>query len=129
MLLAEVSAYAARLGHGSFRPSARPAAGQAARAWWAYAGRAVMQQAARQRLTWGQAVSFVRMRERYIPLYLRYLRGRGATAGAAAAKPDPAVAAMDAQLPEKTVLMFRRLAYAEVTPCCCMHPSFMRLPA
>ena len=178
MLLEEVSAYTARLGHNAYRPAVRPAAGAAARAWWVYAARAVRQQLAKHKLTWGQALEasgctrqpapflllflpqrlparsclgaaaclpaqptvctlagashtptrltrracpasfpscaqFTRMRERYVPMYLQYLRGQTLNA---ALRPVPAIVAMDRQLPEKTVLMFRRLAYAEVSP-------------
>ena len=56
LLLSEVSSWTARLPHAGYRPRLRPAAGAPARLWWRYAAKAVQQQLAARRLTWGQAV-------------------------------------------------------------------------
>lgn len=120
MLLSEVSTYSARLPHMGYRPKLRPAAGQPARVWWAYAVRAVLQQLATRRLTWSQAVRFARLRKRYVPLYLEYLRKKDdEAAGREVQGPSPArlanqILELDKQLPENTMLMFRRLAYTEL---------------
>ena len=56
---------------------------------------------------------FAKLRKAYVPLYASYLRAVGASAWG---RHDLAsqVDAMDRQLPEPTIRMFRRLAHAEV---------------
>ncbi|RMZ56118.1 hypothetical protein APUTEX25_004542, partial [Auxenochlorella protothecoides] len=114
LLLAEVSSYAARHPYASYRPGARPAAGAAACAWWRYALRAVQQVQAGRTLSWRATVRFACLRRRYVSLYAKHLRTKGARmVGLTDAERGELRAANDA-LPETTMLMFRRLAHAEV---------------
>lgn len=68
-------------------------------------------------------LQFAQMRKAYVPLYAQHLRAaagpggssQGGTPTAAGGKPlSLELKAMDTELPEGTILMFRRLAYAEV---------------
>ena len=57
------------------------------------------------------------MRKRYVPLYLEYLKARAAntaTSKLLSPVPAPELGDMDRALPEHTILMFRRLAHAEL---------------
>lgn len=117
LLLAEVSVFTARVPQSGYRPRGRPAAGAAARMWWRYAALAVGQQLAAHKLTLRQVVRFAKMRRQYVPMYVQYVNARQAEiAGGGKAAPElaPELVKMDAELPENTILMFRRLAYAEV---------------
>jgi vacuolar protein sorting-associated protein 13A/C len=115
LLLAEVSSFSARLPYAGYRPRLRPAAGETARLWWRYALKAVQQQLAARKLTWSQAVRFARMRKEYVPAYAEHLRQLAAGQGPQRIERLPApVVEMDRQLPEQTILMFRRLAHAKV---------------
>lgn len=55
-------------------------------------------------------MQFVLMRKQYVPQYVKHLRALAANPKQPLA---PEIKAMDAQLPEATILMFRRLAHAE----------------
>ncbi|KAI7845241.1 hypothetical protein COHA_001284 [Chlorella ohadii] len=115
LLLAEVSSFSARLPYAGYRPRLRPAAGEPARLWWRYAVKAVQQQLAARKLTWSQTVRFARMRKEYVPAYAEHLRQLAAGQGPQRIERLPApVVEMDRQLPEQTILMFRRLAHAKV---------------
>ncbi|KAL4858517.1 Vacuolar protein sorting-associated protein 13C [Chlorella vulgaris] len=115
LLLSEVSSFTARLAHIAYRPLLRPAAGKPARLWWRYAIKAVQQQRAARKLSWNQAISYARMRVEYVPAYAAYLRSRDMRAAEELRPPKvpQAVQDMDLALPEKTILMFRRLAHAK----------------
>jgi vacuolar protein sorting-associated protein 13A/C len=131
LLLAQLSVYSARRPHQEYRPRVRPTAGKAARAWWQYARLAVKQQSESHRLTWQQVLRFLDLRREYVPLYLQHLKRTSSSQSEPqqqqqeqdAEKPlqlpkgttavPEELAAMDAVLPENTILMFRRLAYAE----------------
>lgn len=82
-------------------PSSGPAA---ARLWWRYAFLAVRKQRRRlgeAHVGWGQLRAACLLRRAYVPAYARLLAAGGALGG------DAAIAGLDAQLPEPTILLFR----------------------
>ena len=58
-------------------------------------------------------LQFAVLRKKYVPAYVQCLHDNKLGGNAE-------IEAMDAQLPEHTILVFRRLAHAKVT---CWHPS------
>lgn len=123
LLLAQFSLYSARLPYSGYRPAVRPVTKASARAWWKFAVLAVRQQLENRRLTWTQIVRYLEMRRRYVPLYVDHLkRARDPQAGDDGSKATTSygkdslpteIAKMDEVLPEVTIIMFRRLSYAE----------------
>lgn len=98
-------------------------AGEAARVWWRYAFLGVRTQLRGSRVAWTQLRTACLLRKAYVPAYVRCLEAASAAAakgsggkGQGAGQPgaptaglggDAAIAAMDAQLPESTILLFR----------------------
>ncbi|KAL4447306.1 hypothetical protein ABPG77_007339, partial [Micractinium sp. CCAP 211/92] len=113
LLLAEMSSFTARMAHAAYRPRLRPAAGEQARLWWRYAIKAVQQQVLARKLTWEQAIKFARMRKEYVPLYIEHLRSPIDPSRPHDRLPK-GIVDMDRQLPEQTIVMFRRLAHARL---------------
>ncbi|KAL4443584.1 hypothetical protein ABPG75_011321 [Micractinium tetrahymenae] len=113
LLLAEMSSFTARMPHAAYRPRLRPAAGEQARLWWKYAVKAVQQQVLARKLSWEQAIKFARMRKEYVPLYIEHLRSPIDPSRPRDRLPK-GIVDMDRQLPEQTIVMFRRLAHARL---------------
>lgn len=106
--------------------------------WWRYALLAVRKQLrARGRMSWVQLSSVCRLRKEYVPAYARWLveqqaqaqgqaKGAGAAPGGAqqeALGGDAAIAAMDAQLSEGTILLFRWVRCTHPTGGCGCRPG------
>ncbi|KAK9834254.1 hypothetical protein WJX81_000411 [Elliptochloris bilobata] len=106
-LLAEFNAYSARAPNRLLRPAARPHDASSARRWWRYAAAAVKRLLPSRRFDWQQLEKALLLRKGYVEAYTRCLEG-GQVGG------DKAVAAMDDDLNEATILVFRRLAHAKV---------------
>ena len=122
LLLAQFSLYSARLPHMGYRPHQGPIDKKSARYWWRYAILAVKQQLQTRRLSWTQIMRYLAMRRKYVSLYanhLKRLRGYEEHDDARVLERErniilpEEIQRMDEELPEVTIVMFRRLAYAE----------------
>ncbi|GIL65097.1 hypothetical protein Vafri_18864, partial [Volvox africanus] len=139
-LLEALDDYTANAPYRAMRPHCRPTSGADARVWWRYALFAVQKQLRLQRgggCSWAQLQTACRLRKKYIPAYARCLTAAAAAAvgapsgtGATTASSgrgggggmslevvaglggDDSIGEMDAQLPEGTILLFRRMAHA-----------------
>ncbi|KAJ9533197.1 hypothetical protein QJQ45_018304 [Haematococcus lacustris] len=121
--------------HRHLRPRCRPHAGDsglAARLWWRYAYRALAKRLARQRggMSWSRLQRTAGLRKLYVPAYLQALQQveQAGQAGGAASGKVKAVGlvglsegeggaqlqAMEAQLEEGSILLFRRMAHAKL---------------
>ena len=68
------------------------------------------------------AAQAIELRKRYVAAYVQCLQ-EGHMGG------DKAIEAMDAQLSEHTIVLFRKLAHAKVGPCCARPNACMMPPA
>ncbi|KAK9815130.1 hypothetical protein WJX73_008307 [Symbiochloris irregularis] len=106
-LLDELSAFSARRANMHLRPASRPRAGASARRWWRYAIRSASKESRSTFLTWTQLHKVMQARKQYVPLYIDCLHNDQQGG-------DEQIAEMDKELPEVTILVFRRLAHARV---------------
>ncbi|KAL3132003.1 hypothetical protein ABBQ32_008624 [Trebouxia sp. C0010 RCD-2024] len=105
-LLDGFSSYATRAPNAHLRPRTRPQPGRSAAKWWRYVGTVVLRQQ-KCRITWEQLQLVCHLRKEYIPHYIKCLQENHMGG-------DEYIHRMDQQLPEATILLFRRLAHAKV---------------
>ncbi|KAF5830559.1 N-terminal region of Chorein, a TM vesicle-mediated sorter-domain-containing protein [Dunaliella salina] len=110
---------ASRMPHAHLRPRFRPSTGASARAWWQYALRAVsIRYLARSRgSSWSRLHSVCSLRKKYVPHYAKCLSDAASASGGSRAGGvggDASIAAMDAQLEEATILVFRCSLWREL---------------
>lgn len=79
--------------------------GLRARLWWRYSYKVAVQQLRGSRMSWLDLKRAADLRKDYVPHYVKCLQ-QGKTAG------DERIAAMDAQLQEGTIILFRRMAHS-----------------
>ncbi|KAK9858457.1 hypothetical protein WJX84_002370 [Apatococcus fuscideae] len=106
-LLGEFSAYAARIPNKHLRPASRPRSAKACAQWWHYATTVTLQRTQRNKVYWKQLSVVCSLRKKYVPMYINCLQN-GQMGG------DKEIEEMDAQLPEPSIKVFRRLAHAKV---------------
>ncbi|KAK9827173.1 hypothetical protein WJX74_009221 [Apatococcus lobatus] len=106
-LLGEFSAYAARVPNKHLRPASRPLSAKACKQWWHYAATVILQRTQRNKVYWKQLSVVCSLRKQYVPMYIACLQN-GQMGG------DKEIEDMDAQLPEASIKVFRRLAHAKV---------------
>jgi hypothetical protein len=84
-----------RLPHQSFRPDTRPVS-SAVRLWWRYAFKAVVNQLRQGRPSWKDAITFLQIQRKYVPLYVKRLKE-----SLPAAQNDPVIQEFDHALPNQ----------------------------
>ena len=123
LLLSEISLYTARLPYIGFRPQCRPRPGLQAKAWWIYLSYVHRQTAETRKFKWEEVIKSVRLRSKYISLYKVELKMRDLKNRRDVVIPEEVsmlyqrdvliMKELERELPEPTLVMFRRVAYTE----------------
>jgi vacuolar protein sorting-associated protein 13A/C len=123
LLLSEISLYTARLPFIGFRPQCRPRPGVQAKAWWIYLSYVHRQTAETRKFKWEEIIKSVRLRSKYISLYKVELKMKDLKSRKDIVIPEDVsmlyqrdiliMKELERELPESTLVMFRRVAYTE----------------
>ncbi|CAD7698400.1 unnamed protein product, partial [Ostreobium quekettii] len=108
-LLSVFNLYELSTPHRHLRPPCRPRNAAGARLWWSYAYKALMHRSLGNKMSLHKLKQISETRRMYVKRYVKCLMDGSVGVGG-----DDAISAMDAELPEWTILVFRQMAHVQV---------------